>query len=178
MRAARARRRSAEYSFRTRWVLDAAPARCWGELERSITGASPPWWPGMTIVTPAVRLAPGERVRIEVRAPLGYTLRCDLRLTQVGAARTLAARSEGDLAGDGGVDIRSCDRGTEIRFRWDVAVRKRWMRVLSPVLRPVFALAHGRVMRAGERGLRRALGSGVRKPVNPAPRAGSGAPAR
>jgi len=169
----------AAYAFRTRWWVAAEPARCWQELERVATGRAASWWRGLRVAVPAPALEPPARVGLVVRAPLGYLLRVDLVVTHAAPGREAAARSTGDLDGRGRVALRPCRGGTELVFVWDVEVRRAWMRAASPLLRPLFRAAHAVVMRAGERGLRRALAhrrSEGRKPVNPRPGAeGSGA---
>jgi len=156
------------YSFRTIWRVDASPEHVWAEIERVMAGESAGWWPAFRVERPAP-LERGAALGVVVRAPFGYRLRIVLTLTDVEPRRSIAARSAGDLEGGGGIEITPEGGGSAMRFVWDVAVRKRWMRVASPILRPVFALAHGLVMRAGERGLRRAVASGARKTANPAP---------
>ncbi len=124
----------------------------------------------MRIVEPAGALVPDARIAMLVRAPLGYRLRCTLRIAEVDPGASLAADSDGDLTGRGRIEIAPHARGTRIRIDWDVTVRRPWMRALGPVLRPAFAGAHAAVMRAGERGLRRVLerdASGIRNPPNP-----------
>ncbi|WP_309068634.1 hypothetical protein [Microbacterium sp.] len=161
---------SADYSFESRWVVPASPDRCWREIERTVTGAGRAWWPGVRIERPARALTPGASVGLAVRAPLGYRLRCTLRITALDPGVRLDADSTGDLAGRGAIRLRRSDEGTEIGILWDVTVQRAWMRLLSPALRPVFAAAHATVMRMGERGLRRALergSSGIRNPANP-----------
>ena len=149
---------SSRYSFESRWAVPASPERCWREIERTVTGSGAAWWPGVRVEHPAAALAVGAEVGLAVRAPLGYRLRCALRITRVEPGGSLDADSGGDLVGHGAIRIRGVGEGSEIRIRWDVAARRPWMRVLGPVLRPVFSAAHAFVMRAGERGLRRALG--------------------
>jgi hypothetical protein len=145
------------YSFRTTWRVPAAPERCWAELEALATGAARSWWPGLRVIAPAPRMEPGAEVVAAVRAPFGYGLRFALRITRAEGCGAVEAVSTGDLDGRGAVELRHRDAGCEIRFTWDVAVRRRWMIASGPVLRPVFSLAHLLVMRAGRRGLRRAL---------------------
>lgn len=145
------------YAFRTLWRVPASADRVWHELERTISGAAEPWWPGVHIEAPAARLEPGQAIGLVVRAPLGYRLRCTLRVRSVAERAWLIADSEGDLAGVGRIRVRPAGGGTEIRIWWDVRVQRPWMRALSPVLRPVFSAAHALVMRVGEHGLRRAL---------------------
>ncbi|WP_203138379.1 hypothetical protein [Microbacterium sp. JZ31] len=160
----------ADYSFESRWAVPAPPGRCWREIERTVTGASGAWWPGVRVERPASALTPGASVVLAVRAPLGYRLRCTLRITAIESDSSLDADSSGDLVGHGAIRIRPTGDGSAIEIRWDVTVQRAWMRMLSPVLRPVFAAAHGMVMRMGERGLRRAVkggASGIRNPANP-----------
>ncbi|MBO3662473.1 hypothetical protein [Microbacterium stercoris] len=152
------------YSFRTIWRVAAPAETVRAELTRVAARESGGWWPGFRVVEPA-SLEPGSVVRVVVTAPFGYRLRVALEVTEA-TDRTVAARSTGDLEGAGRVEISSEGSGSAVRFTWEVAARRRWMRASGPVLRPVFALAHALVMRAGERGLRRAVASGVRKPAN------------
>ncbi|GAA3660618.1 hypothetical protein [Microbacterium marinilacus] len=167
---------AAPYSFRTVWRVDALPDRVWRALTAAVTGRSASWWRAMRVVSPARRIDRGEQMRAEVHAPLGYRLRLVLTLTRVRPGHAISAESSGDLEGRGSVEVRREGAGSEVRFAWDVEVRRRWMRLLDPVLRPVFAVAHRMVMRAGERGLREALHgaprSARRKPANPVPRGG------
>lgn len=165
----------ADYSFRTRWTVAAPPAACWAAIERLVTGdgsntAAGEWWRALRIERPAAALARGARFAMSVRAPFGYRLRATLRITELEAGRTATAQSTGDLAGHGRIEVAPQGSGSAIRIAWDVTVGRRWMRVTGPVLRPAFVLAHWWVMRAGERGIRRALAaSGGRKTANRAP---------
>lgn len=147
----------AEYSFRTRWRIEAPADRCWREIVAVATGGSGAWWRRLRVTEPTSRLEPGARIAAVVRAPFGYALRFALRITAVEAGHAVDADSRGDLHGRGRVEVHERGAGSEIRFAWDVTVRRRWMAVASPLLRPVFAAGHAVVMRAGERGLRRAL---------------------
>lgn len=161
---------SARYSFRTRWIVEASPERCWREVAAVATGRSGGWWRSLRVTVPAERVEPGAELHAHVRAPFGYALRFALRVTAVGPGRTLDAVSLGDLEGRGRVEVHALGSGSELRFEWDVTARRPWMITAGPVLRPVFALGHRIVMRAGERGLRRVLrgaASGARNPPNP-----------
>ncbi|GAA1728953.1 hypothetical protein [Microbacterium paludicola] len=161
---------STRYSFRTRWSVDASPERSWQELVAVATGRSDGWWRSLRVTAPATRAEPGAEIGARVRAPFGYSLRFVLRVTAVDKGRAIDAVSVGDLEGRGRVEVHPRGSGSELRFEWDVTARRRWMIAAGPVLRRVFALGHRIVMRAGERGLRRAVRdapSGARKPANP-----------
>ena len=47
-----------------------------------------------------------------------------------------------------------------MRYDWIVEVTKPWMRLSAPLLRPVFAWNHGKVMGWGYQGLTRKLAAG------------------
>ena len=49
-------------------------------------------------------------------------------------------------------------RGTHARYTWRVELTRPWMRVMAPMLAPVFRWNHNGVMRAGAEGLARHLG--------------------
>lgn len=151
------RTKPARYAFTSRWVIDADPARCWGEIERMLRPGAVTGWPGVRVVQAPRAVRAGESIRLAVRSPLGYRLRVDLALGEVDAPRVLAARSAGDLRGEGRVELHPRGAATEVRFTWNVETTLVWMNRAAPVLRPVFAAAHAVVMRAGERAMRRAL---------------------
>jgi len=152
------------YSFVSRWTLPASAERCWAEIERMLQpAAGVSWWRGVALVEPPEALGAGERMMLVVRSPLGYRLRVHLTITDVIPGRSIAAASHGDLRGSGLLqvipDASNVDAGgaASIVFHWDVATERRWMNATAFALRPVFQHAHASVMRAGERGLLRAL---------------------
>lgn len=148
---------SDSYRFETRWLLDADPSRCWAQMEALLTPGSSSWWSSVTVPRPPARLAVGEEMTLQVRSPLGYRLRVELTLTEVEEPTRLAATSAGDLAGIGRIIVTPHGGGSDVRVLWEVAVRKRWMRAVAPIMRPAFAWAHERVMDDGERSLRARL---------------------
>jgi len=148
---------AAAYSFTSEWRVSASADRCWAELERMLVAADTAWWPGMSVPDPPSRLAPGERLSLAVRSPLGYRLRVRLLLTGVVEGRSLEAASTGDLVGAGGILLEPDAARTIIVLRWDVTTARPWMNATAPLLRPLFAAAHTRVMARGERGLRARL---------------------
>ncbi|MFT4135110.1 hypothetical protein [Microbacterium sp.] len=147
------------YRFVTRWELPAPRERCWVELVRfADPGAAESWWPGVSVPVPPARLAPGERLVLAVRSPLGYQLRTRLRLTEVDPLHTLAAESAGDLRGAGRIELASLgpDR-TAVVFHWNVSTEKSWMNATASMLHAAFVWAHRVVMARGEQALRARL---------------------
>jgi hypothetical protein len=71
----------------------------------------------------------------------------------------MAGRATGELTGTGRWRLFEQDGLTAILYEWNVATSKRWMTLLAPVLRPVFAWNHDVVMRWGGEGLARRTGA-------------------
>jgi hypothetical protein len=153
---------TAAYTFVSRWRAPATRERCWEVLSATLSprdaGCEPaPWWPDVTIVEAPTRIEPGSVIRLDVRSPFGYRLRVRLELTRVDAPTSLAAVSEGDLRGEGTLDIVPAEEGSVLTWTWRVSVRRPWMRATGWLLRPLFVVAHTFVMRRGERGFARVL---------------------
>jgi hypothetical protein len=139
----------------TVWRIPVSQERCWAEIDAFLRPGAGAWWPGLRVESAPRELASGGTVVLVVRSPVGYRLRAQLVLTTVTPPAALVAESAGDLRGSGAVALQAVAGGTELRFQWEVDVRRRWMRVGSAVLRPVFVAAHNTVMRRGERAFRK-----------------------
>lgn len=144
----------AEYRFVTRWFIPAKPGRVWDAL--NATDRYHEWWPnfvGYRSLTPGVT-GVGARAERVVRGALPYRLRYTTTTTLMYAPREVAYDADGDLVGRGRFILAPRNGGTEVTFHWDVRTTGRAMNLLAPLLRPLFAWNHNRVMARGERGLR------------------------
>ena len=95
--------------------------------------------------------APGKRARLVTRGLLPYRLRWELICVEAQAPRLLVSRIQGDFVGEGVWTLTPVDGGTRVVLEWRVEVRKRLIRHLTPLLRPVFAWNHRWAMRRGEK---------------------------
>lgn len=146
----------------SRWKLAAPPEVVW-ELLRS-PEEWPQWWPyvrSVTLVRPGTEDDLGARRRFVWGSLLGYGLALDITTTRVLRHRELEGVAGGDLDGVGTWELAPWAAGTRVGYRWEVDLRKRWMRLAAPLLAPVFAWNHHAVMRAGARGMARRLGCGL-----------------
>lgn len=92
------------------------------------------------------------------KAGLGYQLMVDFSLTDQLAPRRLEFSASGDLVGTGEATLSALTADScELTILWKVRPTKAWMVLLSPLAAPLFAWAHGQLMRRGEDGLRRYL---------------------
>lgn len=142
------------YRFVTTWHVTAPVQEVWDALQ-----CVSRWWPGMVL---SQHLTPGQQgvgARYErlTRGRLPYSLHYVLTITRHDPPWAAAYDSEGDLVGEGGYELAQTGDTTEVRFTWNVATRSRWMNLLAPLLKPLFAWNHNYVMRQGEKALQRYL---------------------
>jgi hypothetical protein len=81
-------------------------------------------------------------------------------VTKVEKHDCLEGRAHGELDGVGLWNFHDEPEGTHVRYLWRVAVTRPWMRLLAPILAPVFAWNHNKVMRWGLEGARKRLAGG------------------
>ncbi|MFC4138073.1 MULTISPECIES: SRPBCC family protein [unclassified Microbacterium] len=145
---------SATYHFVSTFRVVGDPERVWNVLSDVAGWAR--WWPELERVEVVAGPAGAAQVgsvqvgavhRHTIRTPLGYRLAYDIEITALDRMRSVDAAVRGDLAGRGraAVGAASDDEAT-IWFAWLVETTKPWMRVMSPVARPVFTWAHHRLM--------------------------------
>lgn len=148
---------SAAFHFTSTWTAPVPPARVWEEL--IAVEHLPRWWPGIRsarVLADPGEGAPGRRVALTIGSPLGHRLRFVLELTEARPPERALVRAAGDLRGTGRLTATEAGAGTALTITWCVVSRRRLVRAL----RPLAPWAHGRVMAAGERGLRERLASG------------------
>jgi hypothetical protein len=149
------------FRLTTDWVFDAPVEAVWRVLVA--TQDWPSWWRAVAKVE---LLAPGDANgigalrRITWRTALPYTIGFDMRTTRIAPMALIEGRAEGELTGVGRWTLAPAGSGTKVRYDWMVEVTKPWMRTAAPLLRPVFAWNHGKVMGWGREGLARKLSEG------------------
>jgi hypothetical protein len=143
----------------SRWTLGTPPEAVWRLL--STPEDWPQWWHyvrAVTLLGAGTHHGLGAQRRFLWGSPLGYGLGLDITTTRVVRPYQLEGRAGGDLEGTGIWRLAACEHGTQVNYRWEVDLRKRWMRLAEPLLAPLFAWNHHCVMRAGARGMAQHLG--------------------
>jgi hypothetical protein len=102
-------------------------------------------------------LEPDERYRIAWRSRIPYQLEFDFTVRELDEPRSMSGEATGALAGTGHWRLFEQDGITAVTYERDVRTTKRWMNLIAPVARPVFADNHDVVMRGGGEGLARRL---------------------
>jgi uncharacterized protein YndB with AHSA1/START domain len=144
----------ARYEFVTRWRIDAPIEAVFDEI--FAVEHWPEWWEGVEDVVELERGGDdrvGTLFRYSWRSVLPYRLVFDMRLTRVQRPVALDGAAVGELAGEGVWRLFREPSGTLVRYEWNVATTSRWMNVLAPLARPLFAWNHDVVMRRGGEGL-------------------------
>jgi uncharacterized protein YndB with AHSA1/START domain len=163
---------NSRYAFVTHWAFDAAIDDVWTELSQPEHW--PGWWKGVLAVEPLEAADPvtgaGAYYRMLMKSALPYRLVFNVRTTRRERPTTIEARSDGELTGTGLWTLSSTPTGTAVRYDWTVEATKTWMRVLAPIARPIFEWNHDVIMRWGQDGLARRLGSTSRHDRPPSPR--------
>lgn len=146
------------YVLVSRWRIDAPLDDVWQML------VEPEHWPAWWRYVRRVELlghgdadGVGAVRRIVWSSALGYGLTLTVTTRRVLKLCEIEASASGDVDGTGLWQIEADGAGTRVTYRWEVVLRKPWMRRLARLLRPLYAWNHHAVMRAGAEGLARRL---------------------
>jgi len=143
------------------WHFTHPLARVWALVED--VEHWPGWWPAVKRVE-TVRTGDetglGAVRRITWGTALPYTLTFDVEVTQIEHHDCIEGRAHGAIEGTGLWNFHEEPEGTHVRYLWRVDVTKGWMKLLAPVLAPVFAWNHNKAMCRGLEGARKRLGEG------------------
>ena len=154
----------ANFKFVTDWRFNAPISDIWDEIYHSERW--PQWWKGVTSV---IEIQPGDESGVGAvrqytwRGTLPYRLTFEMRTTQVQECSRLEGEATGELNGRGGWLFSREASASLVRYEWEVAATKWWMRLAIPIARPVFEWNHDCVMRWGFEGLTRRLNQGITK---------------
>ena len=132
------------YHFITHWKIRGPIGVVYGILKDGPRYAD--WWRPAYVRSEA---AGPNKVRSLVRAKLPYTLEFITEGVKEDPPHSFTLRSTGELAGTGVWSL--CQEGTwtSVEFVWDVSTEKKWIRRLTPLLRPFFSWNHNWVMKQG-----------------------------
>jgi hypothetical protein len=152
----------AAYTFLTRWRV-AAPI---DDVFVTIANlpAWPEWWRGVGVRTiertddGRGNGGVGSRFALTFRSRLPYSLRFEMRVTEIERPTALAGEASGELRGEGRWTFSPSGDATDVTYRWDVETTRWWMNLLAPIARPIFADNHDVIMGWGREGLARRLG--------------------
>lgn len=150
------------FRFDQTWVFAVPPAEFWRTIHQ--THAFRQWWPWLRAMT-GPGLVPGGRTECEIRAPIPYSLRFVVEVTEIVPERVLDAIVTGDLAGPARLETNPDPAGTRVRLNWEMDLNRPLLRRAARFGRPVMEWGHQWVVNTGvdqfvNRALRVGRGSG------------------
>ncbi|WP_020672000.1 SRPBCC family protein [Amycolatopsis nigrescens] len=136
------------YRFRTDWQLRAPVSAVFAA---AVDLANyPAWWPDVR----AVRKVDEDTAELLCRSTLPYSLVLRMhRAEQDEPSGRLRVTLSGDLEGVLAGHVSARDGGTRLLITQEVVARKKLLRRLGPVARPLFEVNHTLMMRRGQRQL-------------------------
>ncbi|HET7572173.1 MAG TPA: SRPBCC family protein [Gaiellaceae bacterium] len=139
----------AAYRFLDEWHLPAEIERVYALLGRPLE--YPRWWGEVFLAAEGDggEPQPGKTTAVVARGFLPYRLRFSLTCLEAEAPYRIHSRLDGDFEGAGTWQLREDADGTRVQLDWRPEVRKRGVRELSPLLRPLFRANHAWTMRRG-----------------------------
>jgi mannose-6-phosphate isomerase-like protein (cupin superfamily)/uncharacterized protein YndB with AHSA1/START domain len=150
---------SREYLFVDEWDVAAPREAVYDAISDGRT--YPQWWKPVYI---DVR-KDGEYTHQHFKGRLPYHLRTRTTTVRLERPHVIEGETEGDLRGRGVWTLTPTERGTHVRFDWQVHADRKLLRVLTPVLRPAFRWNHNWAIRRAMEGLEpyaQRTGAGVR----------------
>lgn len=151
-------RSSSNYRFVTQWDIPAPLDRVWNEL--MTPEEWPVWWRGVEnveLLRPGVGPGVGAIRRYTWKSWLPYRLSFTMETTRIEHLQLIEGTATGELEGRGCWSLHADNGVTHVEYVWEVATTKLWMRLISPIARPLFAWNHDVVMDWGRVGLLRRL---------------------
>ena len=129
------------YVFVDQWDVAAAPEAVFDAVADS--RAYPDWWRPVYLEVEADGPPEVGRVaRHHFKGRLPYHLHTRSVGVEVDRPRRVVADVDGDLRGRGTWTLTPTGQGTHVRFDWQVYADRKLLRVLTPVLRPIFRWNH------------------------------------
>jgi hypothetical protein len=149
-----------EYDFLSSWRFEDATLTEVADILED-TASLPLWWPelfkSVRIVQAGSGHSLGQIAECACRARLPYALRFRYTVTAERYPNGSTIDATGDLVGRGIWRLSQRADGVDVEYSWRVRLEKSWLRLFSPVFRPLLAWNHTWSMARGEEGLRREI---------------------
>jgi uncharacterized protein YndB with AHSA1/START domain len=130
-----------EYVFVDEWDVDAPQEAVFDTVADART--YPEWWrPVYFSVSASGPPEVGQTSEHHFHGRLPYTLRMHAEMAELDRPNRFEVRVDGDLRGKGIWTFTPRDGKTHVRWDWIVFADKPLLRVLTPVLRPLFRWNH------------------------------------
>ena len=143
---------AAEYVFVDEWDVRAPIAAVFQALADART--YPEWWRPVYLSVESDGPPEVGRKSIEYfKGRLPYRLRMTSEIVRMEPPREFEIAASGDLTGRGVWTLSERDGVVHVRFDWRVNADRMFLRVLTPVLRPLFRANHNYAIARAKAGL-------------------------
>jgi len=143
---------AAEYVFIDEWEVSAPVEAVLDALADART--YPEWWKPVYIEVELDGFStPGRSSRQHFKGRLPYTLKTTSTIVRLDPPRSFEVEVVGDLSGRGVWTLTPRGDRVQIRFDWRVNADRPVLRVLTPVLRPLFRWNHSWSIERAREGL-------------------------
>ncbi len=117
------------------------------------------WWPSVYLDVRVLEKGQpggvGKVVELFTKGWLPYTLRWKFRVMETNFPTGFSISAIGDFVGQGVWTFRDAGEGQcEVTYDWKISAEKPLLKLLTPLLRPIFSANHHWAMRKGEESLR------------------------
>ena len=145
-----------DYHFITHWRVQATAQEV-SDILSDVEGLSR-WWPSVYLavkeIEPGDTQHIGRLVDLYTKGWLPYTLRWQFRVIQADPPHGFTIEALGDFVGRGIWTLVQDGEWLNITYDWKIQATKPLLRLLSPLLKPVFGANHQWAMRKGEESLK------------------------
>ena len=145
-----------EYAFHTHWLVEGTVQEV-SDVLRDAEGLRR-WWPSVYLdvrqVKPGDDRDVGKEVELYTKGWLPYTLRWRFRVTESNHPHGFTLEATGDFVGTGVWRLTQEGQWVNVEYDWRIRAEKPLLRLLSPLLKPIFSFNHHWAMERGEESLR------------------------
>jgi hypothetical protein len=145
-----------EYHFVDRWRVEGTVEEVSAILEDA--KALSRWWPSVYLevaeLEPGGDGGVGKLISLRAKGWLPYTLRLNFRTIESRSPHGFTMEATGDLEGKGEWTFEQDGDFVNVTYDWRILANKSVIRMLSFVLKPIFASNHRWTMRHGEESLK------------------------
>lgn len=145
-----------EYHFITHWRIKSSTAEVYEILSDPLRYSE--WWRGVYLRTNELEAGDedgiNQIINLEMRGWLPYTLRWQLKSTELRKPHGFTAESSGDFIGRGIWTFGQDGPWADIAFDWKIRAEKAFLRHFSWLLKPLFIANHNWVMNKWEESLK------------------------
>lgn len=149
---------AAQYSFITRWQIQAPLSTVWNAVYDSQDW--PGWWDGVAavkIIKPGDSNGIGSVHEYTWKRVLPYSLSFTMRLIEIDKYKRIKGIVFGEVEGIGEWFFEEKDGIVYVQYNWNVKTTLSWMNKVAFIMKPLFKLCHNLVMSWGAKGLAKKL---------------------